>query len=301
MNSEDWRGVMPALMTEMRQDGSLDLDATAEHGEKCLAAGASGLIVLGTLGENNSLLPDEKEAVMRTMVAAAAGRAPVICGIAEYTGDMAIACIRLAESAGCDGLMVLPGMVYQQDSREALAHFSAIAGATDLPIMIYNNPVAYKVDLSPRDFAELAKFDNIVAVKDSSHDSRRMTDMINACGSRYHMFCGVDDLALENFLCGAVGWVSGMANAFPREAVQLFDLAAAGRMQEALALYRWMMPVLHLDCEVKLVQCIKLANQMTGMGAEWVRSPRLPLKGEERARVEGIVQTALETRPALGG
>ena len=168
-----------------------------------------------------------------------------------------------------------------------------------MPIMIYNNPVSYKLDLTPEDFVELAKNDNIVAVKESSHDSCRMTDMINACGDRYRMFCGVDNVALENAVCGAVGWVSGLANPFPGESVQLFNLARAGRIDEAVAMYRWIMPVLHLDTAVKLVQYLKLANQMTGMGAEWVRPPRLPLVGEERARIAGIVQSVLDNRPRL--
>lgn len=299
MAHRKWGGVFPALMTEMNKDGSLDLEGTSRHIELCIGAGVSGFVMLGTLGENNSLLAWEKEAVMRAAVEAVNGRVPVIAGIAEYSGDMAIASVRLAEQAGCDGLMALPSMVYQQDSREAMAHFRTIAGATDLPIMIYNNPVSYKVDLSPENFAELADVDNIVAVKESSHDSRRMTDMVNACGDRYRLFCGVDDVILENVVCGAVGWVAGLTNPFPGESVQLFDAARAGRIDDAVALYRWLMPVLHLDTSVKLVQYLKLANQLTGTGSEWVRPPRMPLVGEERARVESIVLRALDNRPAL--
>ena len=299
MRNEDWHGVMPALMTEMHRDGSLNLEGTAEHVESSLAAGCSGVIMLGTLGENCSLTAAEKERVARTGVEAANARVPVICGIAEYTSSFAIETARMAKKAGCDALMVLPGMVYQQDSREAITHFGQIAAAIDLPIMIYNNPVGYKVDLSPEDFLRLAKFDNIVAVKESSHDSRRMTDMINVCGERFQLLCGVDDLALENVLFGAVGWVSGITNAFPQETVRLFKLGKAGRLNEAVALYRWLMPLLHLDTEIKLVQYIKLVNQMVGVGAEWVRHPRLPLEGEERAMVERIVEAVLESRPPL--
>ena len=299
MAHQDWGGVFPALMTEMNEDGSLDLAGTARHIEFCLQGGVSGIVVLGTLGEGNSLLPQEKGVVMRAVVEAVNHRVPVISGIAEYTCDMAITAVRMAEQAGCDGLMLLPSMVYQQDSREAIAHFTTIARATDLPIMIYNNPVAYKADLSPDDFVELAEIDNIVAVKESSHDSSRMTDMVNACGDRYRLFCGVDDVVLENVVCGAVGWVSGLTNPFPRESVQLFEMATAGRIDEAVAMYRWVMPVLHLDTEVKLVQYLKLANQMTGMGSEWVRPPRLLLAGDERARVAGIVQSVMDNRPAL--
>jgi len=190
-------------------------------------------------------------------------------------------------------------MVYQQDAREAVNHFRTLAAATDLPIMIYNNPVAYKVDLSPEDFQGLADVENIVAVKESSHDSRRITDMANVLGDRYTVFCGVDDLVLENLLFGAKGWVCGMVNSFPREAVKLFELGAAGKVKEAYELYKWFMPLLHLDVDVKLVQMIKLANQMTGEGSEYVRAPRLTLVGEERARVEAVVRHALETRPNI--
>ena len=293
----NWHGVIPALMTEMKQDGALDLPATARHVESCIAAGCEGFVMLGTLGENSSLSPDEKEAVVRTAVEAANGRVPVIAGVAEYTTALAIDAAKRAKKAGAAGLMALPTMVYQQDAREAVQHFRELARGVDLPIMIYNNHVAYKVDLKPDDFVELTGEANIVAVKESSHDSRRITDMINMLGDRYKLLCGVDDLMLENVLFGAVGWVSGLANSFPREAVEMFNLAKAGKTEEALAIYRWFMPLLHLDIAVKLVQYIKLVNQMTGEGAEWVRAPRLTLVGEERKRIEAIVQHALETRP----
>ena len=295
----EWSGVLPALMTEFKEDESLDLESTARHIEACIEAGVRGFVILGTLGENSSLHPEEKEAVLRTAVETVNGRFPVLAGTAEYTTGLAIEFAKRAEKAGCAGLMALPCMVYQQDSREAISHFRTLAGATDLPIMIYNNPVSYKVDLSPENFAELADCKNIVAVKESSHDSRRITDMINVCGDRYRIFCGVDDLVLENALFGAVGWVAGLVNAFPEESVRLFDFARAGRVEEALALYRWFMPLLHLDVDVKLVQYIKLANQMTGMGSEFVRRPRLTLNRKERTRVEGIINQALESRPNL--
>lgn len=295
----NWKGVIPALMTEMHRDGRLNLEATARHVESCIAAGCDGFVMLGTLGENSSLSVDEKEQVVRAAVEAAGGRVPVLAGIAEYTTDLAISTSRRMASAGAAGLMVLPTMVYQQDAREAITHFRGVARAVDLPMMIYNNWVAYKVDLSPDDFAELGDEETIVAVKESSHDSRRMTDMINRLGDRYQLFCGVDDLALENILFGAVGWISGLVNSFPREGVALYRAATEGRMEDALALYRWFMPLLHLDTQVKLVQYIKLVNQMTGEGAEWVRAPRLTLVGEERARMEAVVRQALETRPQL--
>lgn len=295
----EWEGVFPALMTEFNEDESLDLESTARHIEACLEAGIRGLVMLGTLGENSSLGAEEKLAVLRAAVEAVDGRVPVLAGTAEYTTDLAIAFARGAEKAGCAGLMALPCMVYEQDSREAMAHFRSLAGATDLPLMIYNNPVSYKVDLSPADFVALADCETIVAVKESAHDSRRISDMYNACGDRYRIFCGVDDLVLENVLFGAAGWVSGMGNAFPEESVRLFDLAKAGRVDEAVKLYRWFMPVLHLDVDVKLVQYIKLSNQMTGLGSEVVRRPRLTLVGEERERIEGVISRALESRPNL--
>ena len=292
-----WSGVFPALMTEFKQDESLDLEATARHIDSCLDAGCEGLVMLGTLGENSSLAPEEKEAVLRCAVETAAGRVPVLSGVAEYTTELGIAHAARAERAGCAGLMALPCMVYEQDEREALAHFEALAAASDLPIMIYNNPVSYKVDLSPEAFLKLARSETIVAVKESSHDSRRITDMINVCGDRYVLFCGVDDLVLENLLFGAAGWVAGLVNAFPKEAVALYRLAREGRVEEALALYRWFRPLLHLDVDKKLVQFIKLANQVAGEGAEWVRRPRLPLAGEERERIAAIVETAIAGRP----
>ncbi len=295
----DWAGVFPALMTEFGADGALDLEATQRHIQSCLDAEITGLVMLGTLGENPSLTPDEKERVLRAAVEVAGGKVPVLTGVAEYTTEFAIEFIRRAEAAGVDGLMALPCMVYQQDGREAVTHFRTLAQATDLPVMIYNNRVAYKTDLSPEDFAELADVENIVAVKESSHDSRRITDMFNVVGDRYVIFCGVDDLVLENTLFGAKGWVCGLVNTFPREAVRLFELARDGRVDEAYELYKWFMPLLHLDVDVKLVQMIKLANQIMGEGSEHVRPPRLPLVGGERAHVENVMRQALDTRPNL--
>lgn len=297
--SSIFHGVIPALMTEMHEDGALDHPATSRHIESCLSAGCSGFVMLGTLGENSSLSVDEKEAVVRNAVETVGGRAPIIAGVAEYTTDLAIASAKRMKAAGAAGIMALPTMVYQQDAREGEHHFRTLARAVDLPIMIYNNHVAYKLDLKPESFAALADEKNIIAVKESSHDSRRITDMINLLGDRFEIVCGVDDLMLENVLFGAVGWVSGLTNSFPRESVEMFRLAKAGRTEEALALYRWFMPLLHLDTATKLVQYIKLVNQMAGEGKEWVRAPRLPLVGEERKRIETIVNKALANRPKL--
>ena len=295
-----WRGVFPALMTEFTGDEALDLDATAAHIEAMLAAGCAGLVMLGTLGENTALAPEEKRAVIEMAVATVKGRVPVLSGVAEYTTPVACAYVRDIEALGADGAMVLPPMVYKTDPAETLAHFRAVAGASGLPIMVYNNPVSYGTDVSPAMFAELADAETIVAIKESSDDPRRITDIQNACGERYVLFCGVDDLILECVTVGAVGWVAGLVNAFPAESVRLFELATAGQIAEARALYRWFMPLLHLDTHAKLVHYIKLANAMTGLGAETVRAPRLKLEGEERRRIAAIIETAIATRPDLG-
>ncbi len=295
----DWQGVYPALMTEFKQDGTLDLAATAQHVDSCIEAGVDGFIMLGTLGENLSLTATEKSAVRAAAVEAAGGRVPVLSGIADYTTDFAIQHVQQAEKDGCAGVMVLPPMVYKTDAAETLAYFQAVAEASPLPIMVYNNPVTYGVDMKPEGFAELAHHETVVAIKESSDDVRRITDLKNAVGERYILFCGVDDLMVESVLLGADGWVAGLVNAFPKEAVALYRYAKERDLDAALPLYRWFMPLLHLDCHTKLVQYIKLANAMTGEGSEWTRRPRLPLAGEERVRVEAVISKALETRPNL--
>ena len=294
-----WSGVYPAVMTQLRDDLSVDPKATAAHLERLLAAGCHGLIMLGTLGENTSLSPDEKVQVLETAVATAAGRVPVLSGISEYTTAQAVSHAKAAAAAGCAGLMVLPAMVYKSDPRETLTHFRSVAAATDLPVMIYNNPPAYGVDVTPEMFVELAEEPTIAAIKESSEDPRRLVDIANLTGDRYLLFCGVDDVVLESVLLGAIGWVAGLVNAFPEEGVALFELAAAGRWQEARAIGSWFMPLLHLDTKPKLVQYIKLTMQLTGLGSERVRPPRLPLIGDERAMVERLVQDAIATRPTL--
>lgn len=293
-----WQGVFPALMTEFSEDGALDLEGTARHIEAMLAAGCSGLVMLGTLGENTSLEPAEKRAVIEAAVATVGGRVPVLSGVAEYTSELAVSFVLDIEKLGVDGAMVLPPMVYKTDPGETLAHFRSVAEASSLPVMIYNNPVSYGTDVSPDMFAELADIETIVAIKESSEDPRRITDIVNTCGDRYALFCGVDDLILESVSVGAIGWVAGLVNAFPVETVRLFASAQAGRIEEARAIYRWFMPMLHLDTLPKLVQYIKLANQMTGLGSEWVRPPRLALEGEERTRIEAIIRHGIETRPS---
>jgi 4-hydroxy-tetrahydrodipicolinate synthase len=262
-----------------------------------IGAGVHGLIMLGTVGENCSLEYAEKLDVLRTAVRQAEGRVPVLSGVAECSTALACRFAADAQKAGASGLMVLPAMVYKSDPRETIAHFRAVARASDLPIMCYNNPVSYGVDITPAMFADLADEPKFVAIKESSENVRRITDLKNACGERYQLLCGVDDLVLESIVLGAVGWVSGLVNAFPAENRLLWDLATAGRLGEAVKIYRWYTPLLHLDTHVKLVQYIKLAMAETGMGSETVRAPRLPLAGEERERILAVIRQAIKTRP----
>ena len=295
----NWRGVFPAITTQFHNDHSLNLDATARHLDTMIQAGIHGVVLLGTVGENTALEYEEKLAVLREMKQVAAGRIPVLTGVAEYTTALACRYARDAEKIGVDGLMVLPGMVYKSDERESLQHFRTVARSTGLPIMIYNNPVSYGVDVPPEGFVRLADLENIVAIKESSENVRRVTDLVNIVGDRYILFAGVDDLVLESILLGVVGWVSGLVNAFPQENRDLWDLATSGDWERARELYRWYTPVLHLDTKVKLVQYIKLAMQETGLGSEMVRPPRLPLEGAEREEILAIVRHAIQTRPAL--
>jgi len=294
----NWHGVFPAATTQFRADQSLDVPSTLRHVDAMIDAGIHGLIMLGTVGENCSLEYAEKLELLRAAVEHVRRRVPVLAGVAEYTTRLACRFAADAQGAGADGLMVLPAMVYPSDDREAIAHFRAVAAAGDLPIMIYNNPVSYRVDLRPPQLAELADEPKFVAIKESSEDCRRITDLKNACGDRYRLFCGVDDLVLESVVLGADGWVSGLVNAFPAENRRLWDLATGGRFAEAVQLYRWYTPLLHLDTHVKLVQYIKLAVQECGLGSEMVRAPRLPLVGQERERILELIRTGIRTRPS---
>jgi dihydrodipicolinate synthase/N-acetylneuraminate lyase len=293
----DWRGVFPAATTQFRADGGLDIGATLAHLDAMIAAGIHGLIMLGTVGENCSLEHGEKIELVSATVRHVAGRVPVLSGVAEYTTALACRWAEQAARAGVEGLMVLPAMVYKGDRRETIAHFRAVARATNLPVMCYNNPVSYGVDIPPDAFGELADEPTLVAIKESSENPRRITDLINTCGDRYLLLCGVDDLVFESVLLGAQGWVSGLVNAFPRENRLLWDLLEAGRLDEARRVYRWYTPLLHLDTHPKLVQYIKLAAATCGYGSEMVRPPRLPLMGEERDRILALVRTAIANRP----
>jgi len=294
-----WQGIFPAVTTQFKADLSLDLPATLRHIDVMLMAGIDGLIMLGTVGENCSLEPQEKLEVLKATVDHVKGRVPVLTGVAEYTTSLACRFAGNARKVSVDGLMVLPAMVYKSDGRETLNHYRTVAAATDLPIMCYNNPVSYGVDITPRMFADLADLPTLVAIKESSENCRRITDLKNEVGDRFILFGGVDDLALESVVLGAVGWVSGLVNAFPQESRLFWGLATAGKLDEARALYRWYTPLLHLDTHVKLVQYIKLAVAECGFGSEMVRPPRLPLAGEERERVLGIIRHAIATRPKL--
>ncbi|MFQ5421422.1 MAG: dihydrodipicolinate synthase family protein, partial [Anaerolineae bacterium] len=277
-----WSGVFPAVTTKFKEDDSLDHGAMEQHFNAEIEAGVHGLVVIGSLGENGVLSAEEKQEVLRTAVSVSDRRVPVLACVAETTTAAACRFVEKAGVTGADGFMLLPAMQYVADPRETMHHLRSVAAASDRPLMIYNNPVAYRVDVTPEMFAELANEAKFVAIKESSEDIRRVTDIINLVGDRYQIFCGVDNLALEALLLGAVGWLAGLVNAFPRETVVLYELARAGRWAEALTLYRWFMPLLHLDVSTKLVQNIKLAEAMTGLGTEYVRAPRLPLAGEER-------------------
>ena len=295
----NWRGVFPAITTQFHDDQSLNLEGTARHLETMVQAGIHGVVLLGSVGENTAHDYNEKLTVIKEMKAVAKGRIPVLTGVAEYTTALACRFARDAEKLGVDGLMVLPGMVYKSDLRETLTHFRAVAGATGLPIMIYNNPVSYGVDVPPEGFRQLVDVENIVAIKESSENVRRITDLFNIVADRFVLFAGVDDLVLESVMLGAQGWISGLVNAFPHENRALWDLATAGRWREARELYRWYTPLLHLDTKVKLVQYIKLAMAETGLGSEMTRAPKLPIVGVEREEILKIIRHAIATRPSL--
>jgi 4-hydroxy-tetrahydrodipicolinate synthase len=294
-----WTGVFPAVTTQFKKDESLDLEATQREVEALLKGGVHGLIMLGTVGENCSLTADEKRKVLSATKEAVRGQVPVVSGVAEYSTALGSQFAKDAEKIGIDGLMVLPGMVYKADAREAVQHFKTVARSTGLPIMIYNNPLVYGVDVKPEGFEQLTGEKNIVAIKESSDDPRRLTDLHNALGDRYILFCGVDDLVLESVVLGIDGWVSGLTDVFPEESIALWNAAMTGRFDEARAIYRWFTPTLHLDTHMKLVQYIKLGQQVVGLGTEYVRAPRLTLEGEERKRIIGLYETAIAQRPKL--
>jgi dihydrodipicolinate synthase/N-acetylneuraminate lyase len=294
-----WQGVFPAVTTQFRKDLTLDLDATAKHVEAMIASGVTGIIMCGSLGENQTLSPAEKRQVVERTIKVAAGRVPVLSGVAEMSTNLACEYVRDCEKLGASGFMVMPAMVYKGDSRETENHFRKVAAATGLPWMLYNNPVGYTIDVTPEQFARLADIKNLVAIKESSANTRRITELRIEVGDRYSLFVGVDDLILESSVLGIDGWVAGSGIAFPAENQHFWNLTREGRWDEARKLYQWFYPLLKLDTHVKFVQYIKLAVQETGLGGEWVREPRLPLVGEERERVLAIVRRGIASKPKL--
>lgn len=293
-----WSGVFPAATTQFDENLQVDLEATQSVQSALVRDGVHGLVLLGTVGENNSLSATEKRAVLRAAREAVGGKVPLIAGVSEFTTASAVEYARDAERIGVDGLMVLPAMVYVPTPEELTHHFRTVARATSLPIMLYNNPPAYRVNIGRETLAELAEERNIVAVKESSPDPRRFTDLINAFGERFVLFAGLDDIAFEGMMLGAKGWVSGLTNAFPAESLALHAAIRRGDMERARKIYRWFMPLLHLDSEHDLVQSIKLAEQIMGRGSERVRSPRLRLSGDRRTAVTTMVTVAAGTRPS---
>ncbi len=303
MNTFDWRGVIPAITTPFKHDGSVDHDFLAQHCRLLIDTGCTGIVPLGSLGEGATLSFDEKLALLRTAVQASAGRAPIIPGIAALSTAEAVALAQAAADIGCAGLMVLPPYVYSTDWREMRAHVSAVLAATPLPALLYNNPPAYKTDFLPEQIAELAaQHANLAAVKESSGDVRRLTAIRALLGPRLRLLVGLDDVIVEGVFAGAEGWIAGLVNAFPAESVELFERACqardSGDREQLDALYRWFLPLLRFDTGPKFVQLIKLCQQQVGLGSASVRPPRLELSDAEREQALATIQQALEQRPA---
>jgi 1-pyrroline-4-hydroxy-2-carboxylate deaminase len=297
-----WEGVIPAMTTPFNDDLSLDVGFVRRHVEAFLKSGCTGVVALGSLGEGGCLSFEEKGTLLRAVLEALRGRAPLVAGVAALSTKDAVAFATEAERCGCSGLMVLPPYVYKGDWRETKAHFRAVVSATPLPCMLYNNPIAYGTDVLPEQLEELSRdLPNLVAVKESSADVRRVTTLSTRLQGRLSLLVGVDDLIVEAIAAGAVGWIAGLANALPEESVRLFDLARAGRHDEARTLYEWFLPLLRLDVVPKFVQLIKLVQAEVGLGSETVRPPRLPLSGDERDGAQALIRSALRRRPILTG
>jgi 4-hydroxy-tetrahydrodipicolinate synthase len=294
-----WDGVMPAVTTKFTAEGQLDLVMFEKNIKAQIEAGVNGIILGGTLGEASTLTKEEKEILINNTLRIVEGKIPVIVNIAEQTTSEAITLAKRAEELGVNGLMLLPPMRYKATDHETVVYFKEIAQSTSLPIMIYNNPVDYKIEVTLDMFEELLKLDNIQAVKESTRDISNVTRIRNRFGDRLKVLCGVDTLALESLVAGADGWVAGLVVAYPAETVAIYELVKAGKVDEALAIYRWFMPLLELDISPQLVQNIKLAEVATGLGTENVRAPRLPLQGKERERVLSIIDSAMKNRPVL--
>ena len=300
MMNFNWQGVMPALTTQFDAQEQLNLEAFELNLVAQIEAGVHGIVLGGTLGEASTLTADEKVALLKKAQDVISGRIPVIINIAEQSTDDAIAAAQAAEANGADGLMLLPPMRYKATDEETVQYFAAIAQSTKLPIMIYNNPVDYKIEVTLDMFDQLQQYKNIQAVKESTRDISNVTRMINRFGSRYQILCGVDTLAMESLVMGADGWVAGLVDAFPKETVAVFAYTKAGKIDEALTIYRWFLPLLELDISPQLVQNIKQCEIATGIGTGHVRKPRLILKGAEQIRVQKIIDDSLASRPDLG-
>jgi 1-pyrroline-4-hydroxy-2-carboxylate deaminase len=294
-----WKGVIPALTTKFTADDKLDFTLFEKNLKAQLEAGVEGVILGGSLGEASVLSSEEKFDLVKFAVDKIAGKVPVIMNIAEGSTREAVKLAAEAEKCGATGLMMLPPMRYKSDHRETVAYFKAVAESSSLPIMIYNNPVDYKIDVTLDMFSELQENKNIQAVKESTRDVSNVTRMINRFGDRYKILCGVDTIAMEELMLGAVGWVAGLVCAFPKETVAVYKLTKAGRIEEALKINRWFLPLLELDLHAKLVQYIKLAEQETGIGSEIVRAPRLTLVGAEREQILKLIRDGIKIRPTL--
>lgn len=295
----DWTGVFPALTTKFTADDTLDLPLFDKNLQAQLDAGINGIVLGGTLGEASVLSTAEKEQLIKFAVATCAGKVPVVLNIAEGSTKEALQQATYAKAWGAKGIMILPPMRYKSDHRETVTYFQTVANSTDLPIMIYNNPVDYKIEVTLDMFDELQGCKNITAIKESTRDVTNVTRLINRFGNRYKILCGVDTLAMEELVLGADGWVAGLVCAFPKETVAIFNLVKAGRIEEATKIYRWFMPLLELDIHPKLVQYIKLAETQAGIGSETVRAPRLALIGQEREDVLKIINDGIASRPTL--
>jgi len=292
----DWNGIYPAITTKFDEKSNLDLSTFEVNIHAQMDAGIHGIVLGGTLGEASTLQNDEKLLLLEKTLEIVGGKIPVIMNIAEQSTSDAIKSAVAAQKNGVSGLMLLPPMRYKADGRETIEFFRAVAASTDLPIMIYNNPVDYGIEVTLDMFEELSEYENIEAVKESTRQVTNVTRMINRFGDRFKIMSGVDTIALESIILGASGWVAGLVCAFPRETVAIYELAKSGRIEEAIQIYRWFMPLLELDINPKLVQNIKLAEAATGIGTEYVRTPRLPLAGDERNQVQKIIDDALKTR-----
>ncbi|MBL4660635.1 MAG: dihydrodipicolinate synthase family protein [Alcanivoracaceae bacterium] len=300
MKNINWAGVFPAVTTQYNEDYSINIPATQNMLDALIKDGVDGIIALGTVGENYSLSAQEKRNVLAASKEVIDGRVPLLTGVAENTTALAVNYARDSEKIGVDGLMVLPGLIYKSNQRENINHFQQVVRNTGLPVMIYNNPISYGVDITVEMMKTLATEENIVAIKESSTSTFRITDIINEFGQdRFRIFCGVDNIAFESLLLGAHGWISGLTNVFPKESVAIFNLIKSGHINKALEIYRWITPLLHLDTIPTLVQCIKLAEQLVGRGHERIRAPRMILKGKERENVVNLVEQALANRPQL--